>query len=705
MKPRFRFTLGGTSISDPIGWNEVILNLERSSDYHSLVENIDTPFEFYGRTASKDGGYARLKQARDNGPDSQVPLIAQVSWDRGVTYDTFFNGLIDMTALKDVGIRGKRAFQAPILRNDLWSKFINRKSIPVDIQSAVTIDGDTVSVVTPKTQNLPSQEIRQQFNATHREDVTYTSVQSTEYGQIDFIDVAISEINFKYDLPRIKNPGYPASLFTVEYDGSYTIECRIHLSTGLGPSGAGNAQVPAGFSVSIDYNNGETVTAFTETNQGSGGTDGRTQFDYSATVTLSKGDQIRIYIQNSGASSTVVWLDFYLNYLNITADTMTTDTTCEGFAIHDTGLSICNRIIGRENSFYSEYFGGTSATAITYGADGCGLNYTTMLGIHVRGYGLNLKPYSQSFDEWWACWNNIFNLGLGYDIVGTTEVIRVEEKAHFYDDSSQSIILDGVQGIEISYDPDYFYTSIKIGYEKWSVESKSGIDDPQTVHDYATRFKTIGDVEVKDVQILSRAYAASLGIEQTRRQGVDFSKDWELDNNFMVIQSDLSASPADPVLYDAGVISDLENADTRYNVRLTPASNLNRWKTFLANGFSNYPSDFFKFVRGEGNTDMVYNDPTATGCDAEAGTFADESGDVVIGSDFLFQAVLYTFTHPLTWNQYKGVRDNPKKSVSIRYYDNDGIHQQAIVFIKKLAYKPNESKADFQVWIKSVSQV
>lgn len=703
MKPRFRFTLGGTSISDPVGWDEVVLNLERSSEFHSLIENIDTPFEFYGRTASKDGGYARIKQARDNGPDSQVPLMAQVSWNRGVSYDTFFNGLIDMTALKDVGIRGKRVFQAPLLRNDLWSKFINRKSIPVDVLSPVTIDGDPISVVTPKTQNLPSQQLRQQFEGTHREDVSYTSFSTTDYGQIDFIDTVISEINYKYDLPRIKINAVPASLFTIEYDGSYTIECRIHLSTGLGPFGGGNAAVPAGFSVNIDING--TVSAFTETNQGTPGTDGRTQFDYSSTTALLKGDQIKLYILNSGATSGVIWLDFYPNYLNITADTTTTDTTCEAFPIHDTGLSILNRIIGREDCFYSEYFGGTAATAIAYGADGCGLNYTTMLGLHVRGYTLADKPYSQSFDEWWSCWSPIFNLGLGYDVIGTTEVIRVEEKAAFYDDSSQSIILDGVQGIEISYDPAYFYTSIKIGYEKWSVQSKSGIDDPQTVHDYATRNKTIGDVDVKDLQIISKAYAASLGIEQTRRQGVDFSKDWELDNNFLVIQSDLSVDPAEPILYDAGVITDLENAETRYNVRLTPASNMNRWKTFLANGFSNYPSDFFKFVRGEGNTDMVYNDPTATGCDAEAGTFADEGGDILIGPDFLFQAVLYTFTHPFTWNQYKGVRDNPKKSFAVRYYDNDGVHQQAIAFVKKLAYKPNESKADFQVWIKSVSTV
>lgn len=705
MKPRFRFTLGGTSISDPKGWNDVVLNLERDLGFHSLVENIDTPFEFYGRTASKDGGYARIKQARDNGPDSQVTLIAQVSWDRGVTYDTFFNGQLDLTTLKDVEIRGKRTFQCTILRDDLWSKFINRKSIPVDVLSPTGIDGGALSVLTPKTLSLPSQKIHQSYQGNHIDDVTYTTISGTTIGQVDFIIDVYREIEEKFDIPRVAITEPAAPLFTVRYAGDYTIICDITLSTGLGPSGAGSQNVPVDYDVVIDINDGATVVAFSKTNVGVGGVNRRTEFSYSDTLTLEEGDEIRIYITNSGASSTIVWLDFYNDQLTVETDTTFTDSSCEAFPIHDIGMAIGNRIIGSENTFYSEYFGGTSATSRTYGADGCGLNFLTMLGAHVRGFTLAEKPYSQSFEEWWDCWNPIFNLGLGYEYVGTTEVIRVEEKEHFYDDSSQSIILEGVQGIEIGYDPDYFYTSIEVGYEKWDVESKSGVDDPQTVHTYATRFKTIGSAETKDINILSKAYAASLGIEQTRRNSLEPNKDWKLDDDFIVIQSDLSTSPAEPVLYSNSVITGLENADTRYNVRLTPASNLNRWKEFLAIGFSDYTSDFFKFVRGEGNTAMTYNDPTAVDCDAEAGTVAIENGDILIGPDFLFQAVLYTFTHPLTWNQYKGLRDYPKKSFAVRYYDNDGVHQQAVAFVKKLAYKPNESKADFQVWIKSVSQV
>lgn len=697
MKPRFRFTLGGLQISDPIGWENIVLNLERDPKYHSLVENVDTPFEFWGRTASKDGGYARIKQARDNGPNSKVELLAQVSWNGGTSYDTFFSGQLDLTTLKDVKTRGKRTFQCGIIRNDLWSRFINRKSIPVDIQSPTDLDGNSISVCGIKTLTLTNQKIRQLYQGRNDNSYSYAIV-GNFYGQIDFGIEDISEIEQKFLLPRVYNASLPTALFTMKFAGDYTFECEIFATDG--------ATTQTTFLDVYFKINSNAAIAFTKAQEGANGVDGRTHFTYSDTHTLVKGDEIRIYFQNSnGATNTFEWSSSYDSYLNVVGNTEYEDTETEGFPIHDTGLSILNRIIGRENTFYSEYFGGQTATAIAYDDDGCGLNYLTMLGQHIRDYAVADKPYSQSFDEWWDSWNPIFCLGLGVEVIGTTEVIRVEKREDFYDDSSQSIILEGVNGIEISYDPDFFYTSVEAGYQKWSIESKSGTDDPQTVHTYGTLFKTVGTSDKKDFVMNSLAYAASLGIEQTRRQVLETSKDWAIDDNFVVIQSDLSTDPATPMLYDASVITNLYNAETRYNVRLTPASNIERAKKFLAIGFSSYTSDFFKFVRGEGNTAMQYNDPTATGCDAEAGTVAIENGDILIGPDFLFQPVLYTFAHPLTWNQYKGVRDNPKKSIAVRYVDNDGVSQQAIAFVKKLAYKPNESKADFQVWIKSLAPI
>lgn len=675
-----------------------MLNLDRHEEYHSLVENVDIPLEFYGRTSDKDGGYQYLKEVRENGVDERVTLLVQITHDNGTTYDTLFDGQLDLTSLKE--IESEKKMQCAIVRDDLWARFINRKSIPIDVQAATSLDGVSLSVVTPKTLQLPSQEIRQTYTGRVATEIAY-DVTGNGYCIIDFDLVVLSEIETKFDYPRVfTGTDLPAELFAVKFGGGYQITFLITITSDGGNNRVLNTEAL------VQINNDAPATA-TKTQQGVNGVNGTTKFEYSGTHTLIKGDFIRIYFQNTGGAGN----DFIMlategvdqTDLTIVGDTVFDDSSCEALTLHDSALSITNRIIGRENTFYSEYFGGTSATARAYAADGCGLNHLETKGIHVRGYTFATKPFSKSFDEWWTGANPIFNLGLGYEIVGTTQVIRVEEKEHFYDSSSDSIILEDVNDIEISYDADLLHTSIEIGYERWDVQSDSGTQDPQTTHTYSTRFRVVGSRDTKDKKIKSGFYAASLGIEHTRRRSIDGAKDWTLDEEFIIIQAD-AATPS-PILYDATLVTGLLNADTSYNVRLTPASNLNRWRSFLACGLSDYLSSFFKFVRGEGNTDMVFYDPSAAGCELDGGNRADEGGDVLIGPDSLFTNILYSFTHPLTWDQWKGIRDNRKKSILIRYYANDGNRYAAKVFIKSLKYHIHESKAEFHSRLKTLTQI
>lgn len=722
MKPKFRFTLDGSKeISDPIGWDKIEMNLERDLNYHSLIENIELPLEFYGSNGEIDGGYQYLKEARAYGVDTQIEFLSEISFDLGVTYETFFSGLLDLTTL--IEIEHLKKFQCAIIRNNLWAKFINRRSIPVDIRSTVDLDGVAKTPMTIQSTIFPSQEIRVEFAATHTDDVTYALTAGIVYGQVDFILPTKDEIKTKLNYPRVISATRPAQLFAIEVDGLYAFDCDIYLSDAVGGFGGGNNQV-ANVEVYIQINDA-AVIAFTKANQGTNGVDGRTFFTYTASHNLVRGDFVRIYIQNTLAgANTVVMLDFYLSFLTVTADTLFTASTVEGFYIHDAAMGVMDRIVGLNGRFYSEYFGGPAATFSgssglndPYTVNGCGFDHQLFRGVNIRSYTLVEKPFSQSFDDWWEGANNIFNLGLGYDIVALPdapgpdedrEVIRVEEKEHFYDSTSNSVDLENVGGqedgsgggIEISYDSDYLFTSIEIGYQKWEAESSSGIDDPQTVHTYASRFKIIGEPNSKDIRIVSPFIAAGLAIERTRREAVDKGKDWKLDQDTFIVQTDEGGTPM-VRLYSASLITGLLNADTRYNVRLTPASNFARWKNYIANAFQNYTGDVFRFVKGEGNTDMTFSNPAATGCDAEAGTSADENADIIVGSDFLFLPILFKFNHPLTWIEYKAIRDNRKKSIGITWHDNSGQQISSTLFIKKLGFKVSESMADFQCWLGS----
>lgn len=705
MRPKFRFTLDGSkSISEPLGWDKIMLNMTRDQDYHSLVENIVIPLEFYSANTGRDGGYEYIKQARASGIDNQIEFLAEVTLD-DLNYDTVMDGLLDLTSL--VEIEAKKKFQCAVIRNGLWAKFINRKSIPVDIQSTIDLDGVTKTAITSRSQSLPYQELRLTYQASQLGSISFALTSgSNPYGIIDFNTITLNEIPGKLTYPTLVSPTRPFELFAVEFDGDYTITSEIHLSTGSGPTSGVSANVNLYVQI-----NDDAAIIFSRTNLGSPNV--RTKFTYSGTHALERGDFIRLYILTT-TTQTVTWETGFDNTLLVQADTSFRNSIASGFYAHDVALGVCQRIVGQSVVFYSEYLGAPqtepSHPSAPYEQAGCAYDHMLFKGIHIREYSLLTKAFSLSFDQWWDGMNKIFNLGLGYERVqfnfgggggSASEVIRVEKKEDFYDDSSFSTQLNYVNDIEISYDSDYLFTSIEIGYEQWQDEAASGIDDPQTKHTYATRFKTVGSKETKDLQLLSPFVAASLVIEQGRRKSLDAGRDWDFDEEVFIIHTDTYSTPSGPRVFSSDAITNLLNADTRYNVKLTPAANLNRWKNFLSNAFQDYSGDVFRFTKGEGNVDMTFRHPSATGCELDGGSSTNEGADVVIGTDFLFLPILYKFKHHLTWTQYKDIRDNRKKSIRIVWYNNEGDLVTSTVFIKKLEFDINKGVATFECWLKT----
>lgn len=690
--------------------------LERDLEYHSILEKIEIPLEFYGSNGVVDGGYQYLKEVRENGIDSQVEFLVEVSWDE-LTYETLFDGLLDLTTLLE--IEHLKKFQCTISRGDLWSRFINRKSVPVDIRSTVDLDGEVRSPVTAQTLALTSQTIdkRSTFAGGTSLNGSDTGVASTTFlvlvggapvvlNEIQLLDPGQYEFEDPVVTPKLVAEDYGTLVITAT--GVTTVNAS---STGSDDFESVEATLYA------RKNNEAPVVIGSDIVTGINNDTFVENLDVAGTQTFTNlipGDRIYLYFEYIIIFEPAVGLgDITYNVVatgvSIVMSQATTfpNSSEEGFYIYDVGYGICDRIGGEGEAFYSDYFGGTFTFNIDYSQNGCGSQYQLFKGLNIRGYSLLEKPFSLSFDDWWEGANNIFNLGLGYEVVSFTvggggggfnkEVIRVEEREYFYDDGQNSVQLEDVEAIEISYDPQFLYTSIKIGYQTWDVEGPSGIDDPQTVHTYATRFKTVGSKNQKDISILSSFVAASLAIEQTRRMSAQISKDWKLDNNTIIIQTSAGAVR----LYSAGLITDLDNAATRYNVRLTPASNFERHRNFLANAFQDYTSDVFRFTSGEGNTDMTFNNPAAVGCDAEAGTAADENANILIGTDHLFLPVIFKFTHPLTWIEYRTIRDQRKNSIGITWYDNSNTLRSSKLFIKKLNFDINNSKGSFECWVKT----
>jgi len=100
--PLFRFTLsndtaGTLVISEPGGWDEAKLKLERNKEFHSLVEFYDQPLTFYGDDISHDGGIQYIRTIEQTqGIDAQISLLIELSQDEGDTYEVVFEGLLSI---------------------------------------------------------------------------------------------------------------------------------------------------------------------------------------------------------------------------------------------------------------------------------------------------------------------------------------------------------------------------------------------------------------------------------------------------------------------------------------------------------------------------------------------------------------------------------------------------------------------------------
>src|SRR5690606_17202465 len=104
-------------ITEPDGWKETRIVLERHPEFFSLIETLTANYVFYGTDdRGIDGGYHFIKRVEENyGIDEQLSIRIEFDPDDTGDYETVFEGLLDIagsTTLPDNKI------QVPLVRDD-----------------------------------------------------------------------------------------------------------------------------------------------------------------------------------------------------------------------------------------------------------------------------------------------------------------------------------------------------------------------------------------------------------------------------------------------------------------------------------------------------------------------------------------------------------------------------------------------------------
>ncbi len=711
MFPRFRFTLnnstaGSLVISEPGGWDEAVLKLERNKEFHSLVEFYDQPLTFYGQSSNGNGGLDYIREIeRSQGPDAQITILIEISDDDGVTYtDTVFDGLIDITSAKEIDFYKA---EYGIIRNDFWQKFMNRKGTPVNLGASVDLDGNATTPIAASTLTMTSQSIRLNFERkTGGGSAEFQYSESTNAGTTSYLIwsnqlTVLDEITDRFDYGTQISSEDPTTsdkyIFKVLNDGSYALDLSIVYSITF--AGSRTYDIKWYYSYLSAGTLNTTQIGSTDAGTASSVTQA-TPKTASPTLSLLAGDEIYVYAVmtlNSASATTTYFADFdndpgagedfRYTAFSVVADTTYANTTANHYLIGNAAKAILSKLTGVYPTLTSDYLN----------TPGCGAYYSITKGLYVRGYNTTDRPFYMSFDDWWKGANPILNLGLGY--VNGADEIEIEQKSEFYD-PVPVLNLDYVNNIERSWDTDLIFKTIEVGYEKWSAESGSGVDDPQTKRTFRTRFKTVGT----DIRLLSKFYAASLGIEQTRRNRIEQGKDWRLDEDLMIIAVKTSDTNIPEVNGQFTSVSGIITPGYRYNLRITATRNMLRWKSFLQGCLKWYDSgdDNISFASGEGNFLNVFTTLVSTDCEYdlydEGGLIGHQVGeaadlDAGAGHDFLFVPIIYEFEYPLTWPEYKAIQAYRKKAIGVSRTNANHV----ACFIMSLEYQITKGKAKFTV--------
>jgi hypothetical protein len=688
------------SISEPDGWKDAKLIFERHPEFHSLVEYFESSFIFYGNNGIDDGGIDYIKNVeRTYGVDANILMLAEITFDQ-ITYETVFEGLLDLSDLKEV-VDNK--MDIPVIRDTMWTKFIARRDTPVDLRSTVDLDGNPVDAVTPVDINLTSQVVRQKYQATQEQFVTQSyTIPNNQYGGLDFANEVFSEIDDKFSIPRIDNPTLPGALFTMEYAGNYSFDIKVVTATGVILGSSTNALLKVRLRV-----NGADIATLTQTVT-IAGPESYTTHTYTGSLSLLKGDNVYLYFINNGIGSdySFVWFANVLHdsHLNVTGDTIFPSSTAESFLLHDAFAGVLQRIIGR-NCFYSEILGSPYTFMRSYLDSGCYWGNAILRGLQLRTYTLSEKPFSISFNDLWEGANPVFNLSLMYDTVSGEDVIRIEDKAFQYPDTEPVLQVANIRTIERGYDKESIFKKIQIGYNKWQSEDISSIDDPQTKRTYATRFEKTG----KDINIESKFVAASIAFEVTRRKSIKKTEDYKFDNDtFMLALNTTQVSPdryTPELAENFNSISGLTRSETRYNIVHSAGRMFLRWANFFGGCLQKYTSSSYRFVSGEGNFDMTsdYNCSTGQECLAVLCDSFSEKQDISLGSPSNYNSVFKFFHLPtlinideidFSWDDALLVRGDRTLPISISQIDSDFKR----LSISKIEYLLCYSKAKIMGW-------
>lgn len=538
---------------DPIGWDEAVINVMRSEQYKGMNTFYTNSLKFHC-----DGGGKEYIDAiyESEGIDGRINILIEYDCDGSGTYDTLFEGIVNLASYKTDG----EYTICNIEQSDLHTKLAMRDEISVDLETTTSIGG--VPITAPDYANVSMHSQNLYLKSSMEGDVPFTSSQT-----INMVDAFTYKGFFTSPLNTTRQeaetfigwtetndfgfPGHTASdteiseVFqandaNVQYPQDYTYTLQF---AGLFSDiiSAINTRINTAHALSLRYgqefNTATTVTLYNSTGYSGSATTLSVSFDTTLltdTITLNYGDKIWLVwfesetITTGPYNDTITYQwDYTTANFTLEANSTTNRTNAKTFLVHEAFNQISDAIADGDGHFYSDYYGRVNSDKITYDSDGCGSPIAVSNGLNIRQFPN--KSITASFKKLFENFDALHNIGMAIE----SNRIRVEPLSHWFDTTTEIISLPNVNSYEQKCDNKRFINKIDIGYQKWESEFKGGLDEVNTKHEYSTVVSSVKNTLTKLCSFIASGYT----IEFTRRKKYtdETTTDWRYDNeNFLI---------------------------------------------------------------------------------------------------------------------------------------------------------------------------
>ncbi len=685
---KYRFKINGVEVEEPVSWDGEEFILSRSKEYFGFENSYSLTLKFW-----KTGADIITEAYEEEGIEAMLNFSVEMACD-DVTFTLLIAGILNCANYSY--LNGEVSV---MMEESSFSRtFKNRIDTEVSLYDTKNIDGGTLSVIEPIEVTLQSKTIKQFSILKQNPLILSTEIEHTftgspvvnvlffplqegindlktvnEIGSLLNINVGTwTDFALAYPIFINQNPGL-VSTIKVEYQLNFTIQ-NICVN-------------PTRHTVNVRFSHGNTAVDNEIIIFGPLGQEIPTPNPDTLDISLSgtfyiPGTTPFVWLGITQANyqnlagvpspSTIRLISDPDNFVRFSSETEFPPTTSKVFKYYDALNKTLEIITGQTDSLKSDYFE----------SGGCGDNLSITNGLSIRNMlqsDLTPFPINVSFGKLYKFLDSIFCLGMNieYDETNSKWVVRIEPRSYYYG-YSYDLTFDNVSDIEVKANLDYYYNEVSIGYQKWQLNNGqiNGIDEFNTPRTYSIRNKNAK----KKLDVKCGAITGGYSIEFTRRQQyLDAStKDFETDNDLFIICLNRVVQG----IYAIGTtnerdelfttVENLISPETAYNLRISPARNMNRWIRFVK--ISTTKADkFIKFNSGEGNT--LLKSVSINSCDSvveidEHANFETGINGFTQSNNELFNPEIITFEKPLDFTTFALLQGNSKTPVRINCSDS-----------------------------------